>query len=97
MTTLDNIVSYALDRDNVIGARTFEYNGECVLALISTPFYLKSERDEFLRTLSMELSSRLNCPVYVTFDMDIFRAIDNDLSDEQRQELLDKVKTRIGR
>lgn len=88
------LVALALSQEKVIGARCFSYEGKFVVALLTSPFYLKSERDECLNDMRTLLSQKAGTEVLVTFDMDIFRNIRDDMNDADKQRLLTAVQTR---
>ncbi len=89
------LVHAALSYEFVTAARAFEWEGEFVLAALTKPFYLKSERDGARMLLEKELRQRLGCDnIIVLFDVDMFRRIDEDISDEDKQALLQVAKQR---
>ncbi len=93
--TIANIIGICQSKENIYAVRAFEYKGEYVVAILSTPFYLKSERDNCLISVANQLFSTLNITAYTTFDMDIFRNIKEDMTDTQKKALLTELKERI--
>lgn len=92
---LDEIVSYALQQEFVLGARAFEYNETIVLALLTTPFCLKSERDNAKLTIYESLQNTLcDKKLVLTFDMQVYRNIKNDLDDQSKEFLLELAELR---
>lgn len=91
----DDIVSYALQYDFVLGARAFVWNGNTVVAVITTPFYLKSERDSAMKDMETELNTLLNSEtVIVTFDTQIYRNIREEMTDEEKERLYEMTISR---
>ena len=92
---VDKIISLALTYDCIIGARAFNYNDKIVLALLTTPFYLKSERDGTRWRIQTELADALSFDdITVTFDVEVYRKIKDGLNEVQMQKLLQLAKTR---
>lgn len=90
----DGVTALALENQNVVGAKCFFCADKCVVAILTGPFYLKSERDEFLKSLQTDLSNRLKRNVIVTADVDVFRKIKPDMSEAQKADLLKTVTSR---
>lgn len=84
----------ALSNERIIGARSFEYNNALVLGVITTPFYLKSERDSFIKELAKNISERTKKDVLVTLDLDIYCKISDEMSNEIKGSLYKKVTQR---
>ncbi|MCM1306282.1 MAG: hypothetical protein NC037_00815 [Bacteroides sp.] len=92
---LDEIITTALQEEYVLGARAFEYNGTVVVAALTTPFVLKSERDGAKAQLSEDLQAAfLAQNIILTFDMQVYRNILDNLDDAAKQELLELAKSR---
>lgn len=88
------LTAIALSQEKIIGARCFCLEDKYVVAMLAAPFYLKSERDECLNRIRSILCEASGATVYVTFDMDIFRNIRDDMSDLDKQRLLETVENR---
>lgn len=89
-----SVAALALSNPKVVGARCFSYNKAYVVALISSPFYLKSERDAFLHSTKIDLSKQTKADVFVTLDIDVYRKIKDGMTDAQKAELFEKVLSR---
>ena len=89
-----SVAALALSNPKVVGARCFSYNNAYVVALISSPFYLKSERDAFLQSTKIDLSKQTKDDVFVTLDIDVYRKIKEGMTDAQQAELFEKVLAR---
>ncbi len=86
--SVDHVISVALSHPAVIGARAFEWQGEIVVAVITTPFYLKSERDKAKEEIFDDITVETNAKsLTVTFDVGVYRNIREDMTDEQRERL----------
>ncbi len=92
--TEQSVAALALSNPKVVGARCFAYNNAYVIALIASPFYLKSERDAFLQTTKTDLSKQTKTDVFVTLDVDVYRKIKDDMTDAQKAGLFEKVLSR---
>ncbi len=85
-------VGYALSDARVRAARAFEYDGELIMALLLEPMYLKSERDALKAEFERKLSERLDMSVKITFDMEVYRKISEQMSEGEMQYLCALVK-----
>lgn len=94
---IDQIIYTTLNSDIVVGVRAFEIDNEYIVAIITTPIYLKSERDIFAKRLESELGDIANKKVYVTYDTDIFLKINDDMAIETKQELKNILISRKSR
>ncbi len=78
----------ALDFEKVIAARCAETADAIVVAVITKPIYLKSERE----ALKCELQTRLNAvygkQIYVSFDTFVYLKLDGDLSPEEIEKII---------
>ncbi len=92
--TVKSVAALALSNPKVVGARCFSYDNAYVVALISSPFYLKSERDAFLQTTKIDLSKQTKADVFVTLDIDVYRKIKDDMTNAQKAELFEQVLSR---
>jgi len=92
---IEELLSAAFEFEFVLSARAFEHNNSVVVALIVSPFVLKSERDAALRGVKETLEKMTsNTDVVVTFDTTVFRRITDNMSDEYKSELLNLAKQR---
>lgn len=102
LADLSNSATAALNRvyekEFVEAARLAEADGCIVIAVLTKPFYLKSERDNAMLTLEAELKELVGSEdIVVVFDLDIFRRIDDDMSEEEVLELYNIAKLRRER
>ncbi len=88
------IVNIALENDKIIGARCFEYENVYVLAIITTPFYLKSERDKFLYDTTASLNEYTQKNIIVTMDTDIYSRINENMQADEKMLLYQKIVRR---
>lgn len=86
--------AYALTFEKVASARSFEYENKTVLAVITSPIYLKSERDALRRELEITIAEQIGKEVLVTFDTEVYRKIRGELDDSQKQALMNKARQR---
>lgn len=81
----------ALSNPLVLAARAFEKDGKTVLAVLTEPIYLASDRAKLKELLTAEASAAAGSPVTLTFDLDIYRRISPDMSDEVKAFILKKL------
>ena len=91
---LDFLTALALQNDKVVAVRVFETKNARVFGILTVPIYLKSEREELIETLTQTLSQQKE--TYITLDNDIFRKIKDDMTEEQKEYLLQKVLKRCN-
>ena len=82
----------ALSNPLVLAARAFEKDGKTVLAVLTEPIYLASERAELKRLLEKEATAACGSPVTLTFDLDVYRRISPDMSEDVKTLILKKLK-----
>lgn len=90
----ERLISFALTDEKVLGARCIYVDNAYVIAIITTPFYLKSERDEWCENMQNMLSTQTNSVVHVSLDLDIYRNIRQGMDDKDKTELLESVLSR---
>ena len=83
----------ALSNPLVLAARAFEKDGKTVLAVLTEPIYLASDRTKLKELLTAEASAAAGSPVTLTFDLDVYRRISPDMSDEVKAFILKKLGT----
>ena len=81
----------ALSNPLVLAARAFERKGVTVLAVLTEPIYLASDRAALKELLTATASAAAGTPVTVTFDLDIYRRISRDMSAEVQDFILKKL------
>ena len=92
---IDSIISLALQNEYAIGVRGFEHDGSIVIAVLTTPFYLKSERDNARNMIENELCELTNNDsIIVTFDVQVYRNIRGNMSESDRSRVLKLAKER---
>ena len=93
--TTDEIISLALSYNYVIGARAFEWQGSIILALITTPFILKSERDNAKVELKNDIIASTGYEnIIVTFDGEVYRNIRDSIAESEKQRLFQLAVSR---
>lgn len=90
----EKLISMALTDEKVLSVRCVFVNDAYVVAIITTPFYLKSERDQWCYAMQNFLSSQTDLPVHVSLDLDIYRNIRQGMDDKDKEELLESVLSR---
>lgn len=81
----------ALSNPLVLAARAFERKGVTVLAVLTEPIYLASDRAALKELLTATASAAAGTPVTVTFDLEIYRRISRDMSAEVQDLILKKL------
>ena len=81
----------ALSNPLVLAARAFEKDGKTVLAVLTEPIYLASDRTKLKELLTAEASAAAGSPVTLTFDLDVYRRISPDMSNEVKAFILKKL------
>lgn len=81
----------ALSNPLVLAARAFERKGITVLAVLTEPIYLASDRAALKELLTAAASEAAGTPVTVTFDLEIYRRISRDMSAEVQDLILKKL------
>ena len=93
-----NAVNCVYEKEFVQAARVAEADGCILIAVLTRPFYLKSERDKAMLSLEAELKELVSVDdLIVAFDLDIFRRIEDGMSKEDILELYDIAKLRRER
>ena len=85
--------SIALNFEQVVAVRTFDHNGYVVIAVLTGPIFSQKERQELLASIKNMVAESLDIsPIQVvaTYDMELFRAMDN-VKDEDKERLLEKA------
>ena len=85
--------SIALNFEQVVAVRTFDHNGYVVIAVLTGPIFSQRERQELLASIKNMVAESLDIsPIQVvaTYDMELFRAMDN-VKDEDKDRLLEKA------
>ncbi len=78
----------------VLSVRSFKHDDIYVFAVLTTPIYLKSERDELIKEITDALNAKINdCNVLVTFNMTVYRNISDDMSQESKIKLIDLARS----
>lgn len=74
----------ALMHEKVVGARAAAREGQLLVAVITLPVYLGSERDALKEELRETLSEATGQEVAVTFDLGVYRGIRPGMSEEEK-------------
>ncbi len=93
--TPDAIVATVLQNENVVGARCFEVQNEYVVAVLTVPIYLKSERDKCKTDIQTAISEISGKVAIVTFDVDIYAKIKPNMNEKDKDALYKKVTARL--
>lgn len=81
----------ALENPLVLAARAFECGGTVVLAVLTEPIYLSSDRAALKTLLKDNAEKNTGKSVAVSFDLEVYRRISRDMSDGLKTVLLKKV------
>lgn len=90
----DAALSIALENEKVVGARCFYIGDTYIVAVLTMPIYLKSERDNCRIELQNAIAQSTGKNAVVTFDIDVYAKIKPDMPDEQKAALYKKVTSR---
>lgn len=91
----EKATSIALMQEKVVGARCFFVENVCVVAVILEPFYLKSERDGYIKEIKSAIESAINGNAIISTDIDVYTKIKADMTDAQKMALYKKVTERL--
>lgn len=91
----EKATSIALMQEKVVGARCFFVENVCVVAVILEPFYLKSERDEYIDEIKSAIESAINGNAIISTDIDVYTKIKAEMTDAQKMALYKKVTERL--
>ena len=93
--TPDAVIATVLQNENVIGARCFEIQNKYIVAVLTVPIYLKSERDKCKTNIKTAISQLYGKEAIVTFDVDVYAKIKPNMSDIDKDALYKKVTARL--
>lgn len=78
----------------VLSVRSFKHEDIYIFAVLTTPIYLKSERDRLINEITDALNTKINDGnVLVTFNMTVYRNISDDMSQECKIKLIDLARS----
>ncbi len=86
----------ALSFEQIVAVRTFDHNGYVVIAVLTGPIFSYKEKQNLLQDIKTMVAENLDLSpehVIVSYDMELFRAMDN-VQDEDKAQLLEKA-TRV--
>jgi hypothetical protein len=86
----------ALSFEQIVAVRTFDHNGYVVIAVLTGPIFSYKEKQNLLQNIKTMVAENLDLSpehVIVSYDMELFRAMDN-VEDEDKAQLLEKA-TRV--
>lgn len=81
----------ALANPSVLSVRVFEYDGAIVVAALTAPVYLISERNALKAELADDISAATDMRAVVTFDMEIYRKLGRTNDTETLRGLYEKA------
>lgn len=93
--TPDAVIATVLQNENVVGARCFEIQNKYIVAVLTVPIYLKSERDQCKTNIKTAISQLYGKEAIVTFDVDVYAKIKPNMSDIDKDALYKKVTARL--
>lgn len=92
---LDALLSRVYEEKFIEAARGIEADGKILIAALTSPFYLKSERDRARQTLENDLRELFgNEDIILAFDLDLYRRIDDNMTEEEALELYETALLR---
>lgn len=78
----------------VLSVRSFKHEDIYIFAVLTTPIYLKSERDRLIKEITDALNTKIkDGNVLVTFNMTVYRNISDDMSQECKIKLIDLARS----
>lgn len=83
----------ALSFEQIVAVRTFDHNGYVVIAVLTGPIFSYKEKQNLLQDIKTMVAENLDLSpehVIVSYDMELFRAMDN-VEDEDKAQLLEKA------
>jgi hypothetical protein len=86
----------ALSFEQIVAVRTFDHNGYVVIAVLTGPIFSYKEKQNLLQDIKTMVAENLDLSpehVIVSYDMELFRAMDN-VENEDKAQLLEKA-TRV--
>jgi hypothetical protein len=86
----------ALSFEQIVAVRTFDHNGYVVIAVLTGPIFSYKEKQNLLQDIKTMVAENLDLSpehVIVSYDMELFRAMDN-VEDKDKAQLLEKA-TRV--
>lgn len=89
---LEFLSALALQNEKVVAVKSFETEDVRVFGVLTLPIYLKSERDNLKSSLAHDLSTSKT--TYISFDNDVYRAIKDNMTDEQKQKVVATILAR---
>ena len=93
--TPDAVIATVLQNENVVGARCFEVQNTYIVAVLTVPIYLKSERDKCKFDIQTAISQLYGKEAIVTFDVDVYAKIKPNMSEKDKDTLYKKVTARL--
>ena len=85
--------SVALSFEQIVAVRTFDHDGYVVIAVLTAPIFSQTERQNLIASVKSMVAEDLNITqdqVIVTYDMELFRAMD-EVKNEDKERLLEKA------
>ncbi len=76
--------------EKILSARTLEYNGYIVVAVLTEPIFSIAERTDLKRSIKQDITSALNdieTTIVVSFDMELYRAL-SDVENHDKDKLI---------
>ncbi len=86
--TTANIENLVLSHNQVLSVKSFSHDNTTIIAIIPTTIFLKSERDILLDEIAALVEDQIDGDIIVTYSTEIYRKIDQDLSDSDKQDLV---------
>lgn len=81
----------ALANPSVLSVRVFEYDDTIVVAALTAPVYLISERNALKAELADDIAAATDMRAVVTFDMEIYRKIGKTQNEDDLRSLYEKA------
>ncbi len=89
-SNVDTIQFVVFEYENILSARVFEHNGYTVVAILTGPIFSATERNSLKESVKEDVATTIgvdSAKVIITFDMELFRALD-DVKSQDKDKLL---------
>ncbi len=90
-STVSAAESVALAKPQIAAVRSIEGKDAIVLAVLTYPIYLSSERNALKEEIERDAQSLTGKRIYLTYDMEIYRKLDAEPDPEEAAEMFTKV------
>ena len=90
-----SIESAAMSIDKVVAVKCFETSNTIVVAALTEPIFSRTENNELKEKISIAVrETGFTKRIIVSFDLDIYSKIKDDMSAEQKTKLIETLDSR---